>query len=249
MARRDFSPIFRESVKAIPIVIRREFDIPDERKPLDTAFYTSNNAIVKVIKNTGDPKNVLPFVGIKVTSVFPNPETYNSRLLKRVGLPLYYRGTNKDDLELMTLFCRPVLVEAEAVFLTDSYEDTLDFMEQLMFIGSELHFSIRVGNGSVPIKFKISKDGLAIPEGDFQSEIANYSLTFPISLHTYSGIVTGVPVINKVKLNGGIGIENIPELEVDRKFNLGRVLKGDSVNNLIAVDVPVGLDTDLIESK
>lgn len=257
-----FSPIFRRSIEAISTQLRRNLGFPELGRPrAETAFYTSRDSILRAISESGDPKNVLPFFGIKLSNVFVNPESYNQRLLKRHGFPLAYSEatTNDDSLVLYTFFGRPVRVEADVIFFSDNYDEVLSVIEQILFLGSELHFKLRFKNGSIPIKFSISKDGLAVPEADFQSDTANFEFSFQVSLQTYSGFIRPVPVVKKVKLQGGPIFDKeldftdgrtLSLLQVDRQFSIARgVPDGEFINQSPIVYFDIDPNTDVVDGS
>lgn len=255
--RLEFSPIFRRSLEGITAVLRREFNLGKASKPdIEATFYDSRNAIIKAIQQSGDPKNVLPFFGVKISSVFPDVEAQNSRMLKRQGIPLYYEGeTTGEGLSLVTLFARPTRVEADVIFLTDSYDEVLQIIQQIIFLGSELPFKVPLGKGGIPVKMKINKDGLAMPEADFESSTANYELTFSLYLKTYIGIEESVPMIERVRVQGGpiITVKSLKggqRERVERVLQIGRGLNTElNSGDLNIVDIPIEPDTDLVRNS
>lgn len=252
-----FSPVFRRSLEAIPVILKRKFGFPETGNPnLSASFYTSRDAIVRAIEETGDPKNVLPFIGIKLSTVYLDVESYNPRLLKRDGLPLYYSPAElaEDQITVMTFFGRPVRVEAEAILFTDNYDQLISVIEQIMFSGSELHFKLRIGEGTIPIKFSLEKESISVPEADFTTEaFSNFELSFQLSVKTYSGFIEPVPLVKRVKIQGGSSIQ-YETLDGKTKTRVDRLLASgfgvderSFVDDMGIIEFNVGLDTDIID--
>lgn len=252
-----FSPIFRKSLDAIPIVLRRKFGFPETGNPnLSSNFYNSREAIVRAIDQSGDPKNVLPFVGIKLTAANIDVESYHKWLLKNDGIPLYYNPAElaDDNLSVMTFFGRAVAVEADCIFFSDSFDEIISMIEQIMFSGSELHFKLRIGEGNIPIRLSINKDSISVPEADFTTEVpANFELNFQITVKTYSGFIEPVPLVKRIKIQGGTVIE-FETLAGEQKKRIDRMLSSafgvntkNFVDDMGIVEFDIDLDTDIID--
>lgn len=244
------SPFFRQSIEAVPKILSRKFGLPSQGRPtIESTIYYSREAVRRAIEEHGDAANVLPFFGVKMTNIMINPDSsVNPKRLKDDGILL------KNDGEMCTFFFgRPVRVEMDIIFFTNDNNEMLDIIQQIMILGSELHANMKIATDiRLPLKLKIDKDGIAIPEMQTDAEvIGKFELQFPLALDTYTGIITEVPSIKTVKLGGGlvaIDQNKLSEGEYSRVERAIATARTGDIDTLEVEDVVIQLNTDIVDT-
>lgn len=246
----EYSPVFKQSIESVPKILRRRLGLPEiGRSQLDSVFFTSREAILKAIQKSGDPANVVPFLGVKISSIFVDPESYNSHALKREGLVV---GITDEGNSAYVFYGRPVKVEMECFMFSDDFNQVLSVVQQILFLESELNFMLNIEeDAGFKITLAINKEGLSIPEADFQSQISSFEFSFPAYIKTYAGIIQKLPLVKKVKLQGGPVIEYIENDEVVRRVDraLGIAVGSDPNSPNDIISFKLGLNQDLINTN
>jgi len=230
-------------------MLRRRLGMPERgRSQLETVFFNSREAIVKAVTKSGNPSDVFPFVGVKITSIFTDPESYNPKTLKSEGMPL---GRADEGESVYVFFGVPVKVEMECFLFTNSFQELISTVERLLFISSELHFRMNIDEGvNFDIQLKINKDGLSIPEADFQSQISTFEFSFPAEIKTYAGVVEKLPLIRTVRLQGGPVVEYVVDEVVERRVQraFGSAIGVTSIDSEEIVSFKMGLNQDKVDT-
>lgn len=231
-------------------MLRRRLGMPERgRSQLDSVFFNSREAIIKAVTKSGDPADVLPFIGIKITSIYLDQESYNHNALKREGMPL---GKADEGNSVFVFFGRPVKVEMECFLFTNNFQEVTSTVQQILFLSSELHFKLQIEkNVGFDIQLKINKDGLTIPEADFQSQISTFEFSFPIEMKTYAGIIEKIPLVKTVRLQGGPVIEYIVDEKIERRVEraFGSARGVDSIQSEEIISFELGLNQDTIDTS
>jgi hypothetical protein len=241
----EYSQVFKKSIEAVPRILGRRLGMPEKgRSQLDSVFFTSRDAIIKSISQSGNPAEVVPFIGMKITSIYVDPDSYNNHAMKREGLTL-----SRGDGFVYLFFGRPVIVEAECLLFSNSFDEIISTVQQILFLSSELHFNMKLEEGEIEVRISIDKEGISIPEADFQSQISTFEFSFPVKIKTYAGVIEKVDTVTSVKVQGGPVVTYVMDEKiirrVDRAIGLARGVNPDAPNTII--DLEIGLNQDVID--
>lgn len=129
----------------------------------------------------------------------------------------------------------------------------LDIIQQIMILGSELHANMKIDTDiRLPLKLKIDKDGIAIPEMQTDAEvIGKFELQFPLALDTYVGMIVEVQSIKTIKLSGGlvtIDQTKLSEGEYSRVERAVATARMGDIDTLEVEDVVIQLNTDIVDT-